>query len=133
MFVHPVKTVCPYPSKIKKDLLKQISAVDQFPSQDFCIGDNGFVRSPLAIALRTEDEKLRQAILGSLPEREIVDNGDKSDSDLLKELVPRNIQTPAELRKFVDLWNQMNPVEPPMSVESIDGSEPSPEPENADS
>lgn len=133
MFVHPVKTVCPYPSKIKKDLLKQVSAVDQFPQQEFCIGDNGFVRSPLAIALRTEDEKLRQAILGSLPERDNVDNSDKSDSELIKELIPKNIQTPAEIRKFVDLWNQMNPVEPPMSVESLPGSDSSVESTTSDS
>ena len=73
-----------------KDISK-VSAVDQVGAQDFCLGYNGFPRSPLAIAVRTHDEQIRQAILSGLNERVSHGDVDASDSDLIRDLIPRSV------------------------------------------
>lgn len=116
-----------WPEKIDKKDKHSIAPVDQFPAQDFCLGENGFVRSPLSVALRTQDEKLRQAILSRINERDVVDNSGKSDDELIKDLVPRSVQTPSEILAYTKLFNEMYPAEPPMTVDSepvIPSSEP---------
>lgn len=121
-----------FPTRIDKKLLYTIAPVDQFGAQNFCLGENGFTRSPLSIALRTQDEQLRQAILSGISERVSRSDGAKTDRELIESLVPRSVQSPAEIASYVKYFNELHPAEPPMSVESFNQSE-SVEPENVTS
>lgn len=111
-----------FPTKVDKKLLYTIAPVDQFGAQKFCLGDNGFTRSYLAIALRTQDEQLRQAILSGISERVSRSEGDKTDRELIESLVPRSVQSPSEIAAYVKYFNELHPAEPPISVESVPGS-----------
>lgn len=114
-----VRKLASFPTIIDKKLLYSIAPVDQFGSQKFCLGDNGFTRSPLSIALRTQDEQLRQAILSGISERVSRSDRDKTDRELIESLVPRSVQSPAEIAAYVKYFNELHPAEPPMSVESV--------------
>lgn len=127
-----VRKPASFPTRIDKKLLYTIAPVDQFGAQKFCLGENGFTRSPLSIALRTQDEQLRQAILSGISERVSRSDGDKTDRELIECLVPRSVQSPAEIASYVKYFNELHPAEPPMSVESVNQSE-SVEPENVTS
>lgn len=128
-----VRKLASFPTLVDKKLLYSIAPVDQFGAQKFCIGDNGFTRSPLSIALRTQDEQLRQAILSGISERVSRSDGDKTDSELIESLVPRSVQSPAEIAAYVKYFNELHPAEPPKSVESLSTTSPDePEPVPSD-
>ena len=87
--------------------LEEISAVDQFGKQDFCLGENGFVRSAVQIALRTDNEKLRDEILRNLVENQQLSDDGLSDIEKIQNLIPARLQTPAELALFSEQYTNM--------------------------
>lgn len=76
--------------------------VDQFYSQDFNRGENGFARSDIESFIHAESDELRQVIAQRLYEvKSQYPDQNLSDEDLLKMVVPRNVQSFHDFRE----WN----------------------------
>lgn len=77
---------------------KHAQVVDQFDSQPFLQGENGFRRNDIAILQGAESEELKEAIASRLVEmRDNASFSDMSDSEIAKLAIPRYCQTPASL------------------------------------
>lgn len=101
-----------------------IAPVDQFPTQDFNLGENGFPMSDIQLILKTDSEELRKVLLSRLEvQKQMESNPDMSDEELIRNVVPRYIQTPAEIKEFTRVFHQMYPAEQP---KTFDGTEPEP-------
>ena len=87
--------------------------VDQFPGKDFCIGEFGFPLSDIALIEKAQTQKEFELLASRLQEIEVpkIDKSKKSDQDIIKNLMPAWIQSPSEIAKFADYFNDLNPVE----------------------
>lgn len=94
---------------------KHAQVVDQFDSQPFLQGENGFRRNDIAILQGAESEELKEAIASRLVEmRDNASFGDMSDSEIAKLAIPRYCQTPASLSDWqasIDHGNLANEVD----------------------
>lgn len=75
--------------------------VDQFYSQDFNRGENGFARSDIESFIHAESDELRQVIAQRLYEvKSQYPDQSLSDEDLIKMVVPRNVQSFHDFREW---------------------------------
>lgn len=75
--------------------------VDQYYSQDFCKGENGFPRSDISLLLSTQSEELKMQIAmrmkevqGTYPDQNL------SDEQLARMAIPRNVQSAADFKSW---------------------------------
>lgn len=75
--------------------------VDQYYSQDFCKGENGFPRSDISLLLSAQSEELKMQIAmrmkevqGTYPDQNL------SDVQLVQMCVPRNVQSAADFKSW---------------------------------
>lgn len=105
--------------------------VDQFPAQDFNIGANGFVSNDISVLARAQSEQEFQLILNRLKEYK-VNNPDTSgltDREIIQRfLIPANIQSPAEIERYVNWYNRLFPVDKKAVPEPAPVSAPEPAP-----
>lgn len=87
--------------------------VDQFPGKEFCIGQFGFPLSDIALIEKAQTQKEFELLASRLQEIEVpnIDKSKKSDQDIIKNLMPAWVQSPSEIAKFADYYNELNPVE----------------------
>lgn len=99
--------------------------IDQFAGKDFCLNQFGFPSSDITLIEKAATQKEFEVLASRLQEIEVpkVDNSKKSDRDLIKDLMPAWIQTPSEIAKFADYYNELHPVEENIDVESQINSE----------
>lgn len=111
-----------YKQKDSKDL---IVAVDQYNSQDFNRGFNGFPANDLTLLERAQSLAECQLIAQRLQEFKVNNpNTDgMSDADILKTIKPRLYQSPSEVNRWLDYYYE-NVVEP--SIRSKQVVEPTP-------
>lgn len=97
--------------------------VDQFASQEFNIGENGHVMSDIEVIMKVQDEDLRRVLLQRLDVQKVIEDS-RSDYEKLRDVVPRYIQTPAEIQQFIRVFHELYPAELPITLdESIDKKE----------
>lgn len=86
--------------------------IDQFPSQDFNRGANGFPANDLTLLSRATSSREYEMILARLKEVQLQqpDNSKKTNKQIISEIMPSWVQTPSEIDKFMDWFNNMNPV-----------------------
>ena len=93
--------------------IKDSFVVDQFPGKEFCIGEFGFPLSDIALIEKAQTQKEFELLASRLQEIDVpkIDNSKKSDQDIIKNLMPAWVQSPSEIAKFADYYNELNPVE----------------------
>lgn len=75
--------------------------VDQFDSQSFMMGENGFRRSDIAILVSAESEDLKRAIAARIVEiNSNFPDQSLSDSELAAMAIPRNCQSSSMIRDW---------------------------------
>lgn len=86
--------------------------VDQFNSQEFNLGLNGLPASDITLLARAQSIKEYELILSRLQEvrTKNPNNKGKSDKQIIGEMMPSWVQTPAEIDKFVDWYNASHPI-----------------------
>lgn len=73
-------------------------AVDQFDSEPFMMGENGFRRSDIGIMMSSESDQLKQSIAARLVEIKSQPGADGlNDHELAQLAIPRSCQSPASL------------------------------------
>lgn len=73
-------------------------AVDQFDSEPFMMGENGFRRSDIGIMMSSESDQLKQTVAARLVEIKSQPGADGlNDHELAQLAVPRSCQSPASL------------------------------------
>lgn len=80
---------------------KDAIIVDQFYSQDFNRGENGFARSDIEAFIHAESDELKQVIAQRLYEvKSQYPDQNLSNEDMIKMCVPRNVQSLHDLRDW---------------------------------
>lgn len=75
--------------------------IDQFYSQEFNLGENGFPMNDVEVFFHTESEELRQVIAQRLQEvKAQYPDQSLSDEVLCSMVIPRNVQSYHDLREF---------------------------------
>ena len=75
--------------------------VDQFYSQDFNLGENGFPMNDVEVFFHTESDELRQVIAQRLQEvKSQYPDQSLSDEVLCSLVIPRNVQSYHDMREF---------------------------------
>lgn len=90
--------------------------VDQFAAQEFNIGENGHVMSDIEVIMKTQSEDLRKVLLQRLDVHKVKEDS-RSDYEKLRDVVPRYIQTPAEVQQFIKVFHELYPAEQPLTVD----------------
>lgn len=111
MFYNP-KVKVKKTKKYIEPVLAVMLPVDQYPAQDFNKGLNGLPANDLTLLERAQSAQEVELILSRLQElRSQSKNVGKSDAELICEIVPRWVQTPSEIDKFMEYYYN-NVVEP---------------------
>ena len=85
---------CRYPDKVQ--------VVDQFESNDFAHGENGFPRSLISQIMHAESEELQNMLLKRLSDVKVSDeNKGKTNEQIIRETLPRYVQSASSLRDFL--------------------------------
>lgn len=81
---------------------KNAQAVDQFDSQPFMFGENGFRRSDVSILMSAESEDLKLAIASRIQELKASspDYSGLSDSEIAAMTIPRCVNSAAQFRDW---------------------------------
>lgn len=81
---------------------KNAQAVDQFDSQSFMLGENGFRRSDVSILMSAESEDLKLAIASRIQELKASspDYSGLSDSEIAAMTIPRYVNSAAQFRDW---------------------------------
>lgn len=75
--------------------------IDQFYSQEFNLGENGFPMNDVEVFFHTESEELRQVIAQRLQEvKTQYPDQSLSDEVLCSMVIPRNVQSYHDMREF---------------------------------
>lgn len=79
------------------------SHVDQFASKDFNLNEFGHIQNCINQYIRAETDKERQQLLQAIQVLE-PDNSNvgKSVDDIIREVVPKTVQEPSEIDRYVD-------------------------------
>lgn len=90
-----------------KRYLSDIQVIDQSEANEFCNGENGFLRPLISQIMHAESEDLRLSLMKKLVETNnssLPDN--MSAADAIRLIKPRNVQTAASCRDWLgDLEN----------------------------
>ena len=88
--------------------------IDQFPSQEFNKGSNGWPANDITLLARATSQKEYEMILARMQEIKIdqPDNSKKSDKQIVSEIMPSWVQSPAEIDRFMEYYNSLHPNEP---------------------
>ena len=82
--------------------------VDQFYSQDFCKGENGFPQSDVSMMLREQNQELMQQIAMRMNEiKAQYPDQNLSDEVLAKITVPRNVQSAVDFRAWASQIDEL--------------------------
>ena len=82
--------------------------VDQYPSQDFMMGENGFPRSDIAQMMHTDSEELRVALAARMTEiKAQYPDQNLTDEQLIKLTVPRYVQSQHEFREWASRIDEL--------------------------
>ena len=106
------KNICcvdlpPYPKDELGNFI-DMRVVDQYPSQDFMIGENGFPRSDIAQMMHTESEELRVALAARMTEiKAQYPDQNLTDEQLIKLTVPRYVQSQHEFREWASRIDEL--------------------------
>ena len=106
------KNVCfvdlpPYP-KDELGNFVDMRVIDQYPSQDFMMGENGFPRSDIAQMMHTDSEELRVALAARMTEiKAQYPDQNLSDEQLIKLTVPRYVQSQHEFREWASRIDEL--------------------------
>lgn len=85
--------------------------VDQFNSQTFNLGFNGLPANDITLLARAQSDLEYQTILARLKEQpQSKTNEGKTDKQIIAEMMPSWVQTPAEIDKFMDWYNKSHEV-----------------------
>lgn len=80
---------------------KDAIIVDQFYSQDFNRGENGFAKSDIEAFITAESDELKQVIAQRLYEvKSEYPDQSLSNEDMIKMCIPRNVQSLHDLRDW---------------------------------
>lgn len=94
-------------------------AIDQYPSEDFNIGFSGRPANDLTLLERAQSMSEVQLVLSRLQQYKANNpNVDKTDKEIIAEIVPRWVQSPSEIDRFMDYYYQ-NVVEPKLGAKPV--------------
>ena len=97
----------PYPKDELGNFI-DMRVVDQYPSQDFMMGENGFPRSDIAQMMHTDSEELRVALAARMTEiKAQYPDQNLSDEQLIKLTVPRYVQSQHEFREWASRIDEL--------------------------
>lgn len=116
-----------------KRYLSDIQVIDQAEANEFCNGENGFLRSMISQIMHAESEELRQSLLKKLVDTDKSSLPDNiSAADAIRIIKPRSVQTAASCRdwlgglentgisKAVDAFVKEQELKRPKSVEPVE-------------
>lgn len=86
--------------------------IDQFNSQSFNIGSNGLPANDITLLMRAQNVREYEVILNRLQEVRVKNpnNKGKTDKQIIGEMMPSWVQTPAEIDKFMNWYNQTHEI-----------------------
>ena len=89
-----------------------VRPIDQFNSQSFNVGFNGLPANDITLLARAQSLKEYEVILSRLQEVKSsgVNNKGKTDKQIIGEMMPSWVQSPAEIDKFMSWYNDTHPV-----------------------
>lgn len=112
-------------TKNQDGVMVYVKPIDQFNSQEFNLV-NGLPASDLTLLSRASSKADYELILSRLQEIKSENiNKDKSDKQIISEMMPAWVQTPAQIDRFVEYYNRTHPVKiqdivhPSDTVESV--------------
>ena len=85
---------------------KQLNVVDGFADQDFARSSKGWILSDIALLQRAATQQELDYALSRLREVAFVsaDNSGKTVQEILSDILPRFVQTPAELSRYACVY-----------------------------
>ena len=103
-----------------------VSPIDQVPAQEFTLGVSGLPANDITLLSRATNSKDYEMILARLEEihADNPDNSNKSDEQIVGEIMPNWVSNPYLMNQFIDYYNQTHPV--PFKVNESAPSEPTP-------
>ena len=85
-----------------KRYLSDIQVIDQSEANEFCNGENGFLRSLISQIMHAESEELRVSLMKKLVETDKSSLPENiSAADAVRLIKPRNVQTAASCRDWM--------------------------------
>lgn len=97
-------------TKNEDGIMVYVKPIDQFNSQEFNLV-NGLPASDLTLLSRASSKADYELILARLQANQSENiNKDKSDKQIISEMMPAWVQTPAQIDRFVEHYNRTHPV-----------------------
>lgn len=114
MFTTKKKIAKYEPLTDSKGHLRGHVAIDQFNAQECNIGFNGFPANDITLLSRASSENEYNLIISRLQEIQLdnPDNSNKTDKQIILDIMPSWIQSPSEIDKFMDYYNRIHPDTP---------------------
>lgn len=86
---------------------RQLNIVDGFANQEFAVSSKGWILSDIALLQRASSQKELDFALSRLREVGVINqtNEGKSVNEILSDVLPRYVQTPAELQRYVSFYS----------------------------
>lgn len=93
----------------EKGLPFDSQVVDQFYSQKFMLGENGFPRSDISLFLSTDSEDLKNQIASRMQEiKQDLPDQNLSNEQLIRLTLDRNIQSAPDFQRFYSQLKDVN-------------------------